>query len=90
MTKSTRLTEAEVGPGAHETEALVTSTFKQLVRAFKENGRRPFCYFRFVINPHSFGATIENVFHVSFLVKEGKVGQNRKGSRHNGLVQQLH
>ncbi|KAK8159289.1 putative nuclear protein Qri2/Nse4 [Phyllosticta citrichinensis] len=29
--------------------------------------------FEFFVNPHSFGQTIENIFHVCFLVKEGQV-----------------
>jgi len=70
-TKDTIMQEAEASD--NQTEQLVQHVFKCLVSAWKQGGKEPVNFFRFVIDPESFGATIENLFHVSFLVKEGKV-----------------
>lgn len=53
-----------------KTDRLVNSTRKILEKAYKENGKKAVGYFEFVIDPESFGNTVENMFHVSFLVKQ--------------------
>jgi len=56
-----------------ETDQLVSQALRALVKNYKGNGRQPLSFFQFILDPESFSKTIENMFHVSFLVKEGNV-----------------
>ena len=48
--------------------------YKCLEREYKRNGEQPLSLFELAFNPHSFAQTIENLFHLSFLVKDGRAG----------------
>lgn len=48
----------------------VTRVFKILKTRHKECGNRPVCFFTFVVNPHSYSLTTENLFHTSFLLRD--------------------
>jgi len=69
-TKETVLAEAE--KSENQTEQMVMHVFKCLVARYRELEKKPVNYFKFVMHPTCFGTSIENIFHVSFLVKEGK------------------
>ncbi|SJX64080.1 related to DNA repair protein Rad62 [Sporisorium reilianum f. sp. reilianum] len=49
-----------------------TSAILKVAQLLAAQGEAGICLFRFAIDPHSFVNTIENFFHVSFLIKENK------------------
>ena len=52
---------------------MVSSMYDDLIREFKRSQHRPINFYEFVCDPSSFTNTVENIFHVSFLVKNRKV-----------------
>ncbi|KFY61407.1 hypothetical protein V496_05022 [Pseudogymnoascus sp. VKM F-4515 (FW-2607)] len=66
---------AAAGMDACEAEAwegITDEEVKMLMRKHGLNADGGMDLFRFVINPRSFGQTVENMFYVSFLIRDGK------------------
>jgi len=75
-TQETVLEQAE--KSENQTEQLVTHTWKVLIEKWRENQKRSLNLFEFVIDPNCFGNTVENMFHVSFLIKDGRAEVTRE------------
>ncbi|XP_026314385.1 EP300-interacting inhibitor of differentiation 3 [Hyposmocoma kahamanoa] len=58
---------------SEEGSEMVSRVNRFLNKTFKERGGTPLSYFHVVIDPDSFSRTIENIYHVSFLVRDGMV-----------------
>ena len=54
-------------------KTMVESLHNDLLREFKRNQQQPVNFYEFVCHPTSFANTVENIFHVSFLIKERKI-----------------
>ncbi|KAK2099098.1 Non-structural maintenance of chromosomes element 4 A [Saguinus oedipus] len=52
------------------TEKEVERILGLLQTYFREDPDTPISFFDFVVDPHSFPRTVENIFHVSFIIRE--------------------
>ena len=55
-------------------EELQSDRGKAMLRKCRVSDTGGVSLFDFVVNPRSFGQTVENLFYVSFLIKEGSFG----------------
>ncbi|XP_010618859.1 EP300-interacting inhibitor of differentiation 3-like, partial [Fukomys damarensis] len=53
------------------TEQRVEHILGLLQAYFRRFPSTPVSYFEFVVDPHSFARTVENMFHVSFIIRDG-------------------
>jgi non-structural maintenance of chromosomes element 4 len=75
---SARLKKVQAGAinavEAQTREDMTANEIDELLDRYGVSRDGGLAFFKFVINPHSFGQTIENMFYVSFLIRDGKVG----------------
>lgn len=59
---------------AEQRDEMTDEEETELLDRHKVNRDGGIAYFNFVINPGSFGQSVENMFYVSFLIRDGKLG----------------
>ncbi|CAF3728189.1 unnamed protein product [Rotaria magnacalcarata] len=59
-------------PSGEQTSQEIIRMNRCLEEAYQNNDNQPVSFFMFTIHPKLFCRSVENIFHVSFLIKEGK------------------
>ncbi|KAG8747115.1 nuclear protein [Ceratobasidium sp. 414] len=61
------LVAADLKRSENETSENIKTVYKRLEQCQRIN------FFKFIINPHSFGQSVENMFYVSFMIRDAKI-----------------
>ncbi|XP_026465199.1 EP300-interacting inhibitor of differentiation 3-like [Ctenocephalides felis] len=56
-----------------ETANILAKVKSQIMKHFKDNNMKPIKHFQIVLDPKDFGKTVDNIFQVSFLVRDRDV-----------------
>ncbi|KAM6153142.1 EP300-interacting inhibitor of differentiation 3 [Erethizon dorsatum] len=67
----TKLARLDPSAPRESTEREVERILGLLQACFRKYPDSPVPYFEFVVDPHSFARTVENMFHVSFIIRDG-------------------
>ena len=67
----TKLRKLDLSRNQEATEKEVERILGLLQTYFRKYPDTPVSYFEFVIDPHSFSRTVENIFYVSFIIRDG-------------------
>lgn len=67
----TKLRRLDLGSNQEGTEKEVERILGLLQTYFRKYPDTPVSYFEFVIDPNSFSRTVENIFYVSFIIRDG-------------------
>ncbi|XP_043737056.1 EP300-interacting inhibitor of differentiation 3 [Cervus elaphus] len=67
----TKLRKLDLSGNQEATEKEVERILGLLQTYFRKYPDTPVSYFEFVIDPHSFSRTVENIFYVSFIIRDG-------------------
>ncbi|XP_012410240.1 EP300-interacting inhibitor of differentiation 3 [Trichechus manatus latirostris] len=67
----TKLRKMDLNGNQEATEKEVERILGLLQTYFRKYPDSPVSYFEFVVDPHSFSRTVENIFYVSFIIRDG-------------------
>lgn len=64
-------------------DAKVTFVLQTLNKYYRENGNKPVSFYKFVLHPTNFTISVENIFYISFIIRDGLANLSEYFSNYN-------